>query len=107
MDAWGWIVVYAVGLTVLQLLVYRYLLNGGGAVGYDAAVGRESEEAPNGDGAAPASGREFPGTPRLYAQDRHQADVSESTERYCPHCGAENEPDRTFDRCWNCANRIA
>ena len=29
MDVWGWIVVYALGLTLLQLLVYRYLVNGG------------------------------------------------------------------------------
>ena len=27
MDVWGWIAVYAIGLTLLQLLVYRYLLN--------------------------------------------------------------------------------
>ncbi|MUV56624.1 hypothetical protein SAMN04487947_3048 [Halogeometricum rufum] len=108
MDPWGWIVVYAIGLTVLQLLVYRYLLNNGDETGYDGVFG-DSEDRPDGTVAQGTERGGLARTPRLAASPNSPADRpdSRSDGRYCPHCGTENEPDRTFDRCWNCANRLA
>lgn len=98
MDAWGWIAVYAVGLTVLQLVVYRYLL--GGDEGGDASNGEPPvRTAPRGSDTV--------GVPRLHATESREETSDGPTARPCPRCGVENEPDRTFDRCWNCAGRLA
>ncbi|ADQ66084.1 hypothetical protein C499_10164 [Halogeometricum borinquense DSM 11551] len=107
MEAWGWIVVYAIGLTILQLLVYRYLLNNGGEVGYDGVVG-DSDDRPDGPVAHGGERGSIGRSPRLVASPNAPANErdDQSTGRYCPHCGSENEPDHTFDRCWNCANRL-
>lgn len=97
MDAWGWIAVYAIGLTVLQLVVYRYLLDGG--EGGDASNGESHvRTAPRGSDAV--------GVPRLHATESRDGASDGPTARLCPRCGVENEPDRTFDRCWNCAGRL-
>lgn len=97
MDAWGWIVVYAIGLTVLQLAVYRYLLGG------------EGDDASNGDSPVRTAprGSDAVGVARLQATESRDGTSDGPTARLCPRCGVENEPDRTFGRCWNCANRLA
>jgi hypothetical protein len=140
MDAWGWILVYAAGLVVLQVLVYRYLWRRSGPIGSDESGrwraggrdrggdlyvrgGRDGDgngdgEGGSGSGAdpsrgvdgepgeggrrhgAPAAGREW------LATGGRGSDADEPSSRRCSHCGAENEPDRTFDRCWNCAERL-
>ena len=108
MDPWGWIAVYAVALATLQLLVYRYLLAGDDEVGYDRVLGdrddRPDSVASGSDrgGSAPAA-RLAPPSART---ERPRGD-SENRGRYCPRCDTMNEPDPTFDRCWNCANRLA
>lgn len=105
MDPWGWIVVYAVGLAVLQLLVYRYLLNSDDEVGYDRVFG-ERDDRPD----SVASGSDRGGSTRaarLAAPSRSERPREDADGRYCPRCGTMNEPDPTFDRCWNCSNRLA
>ena len=132
MDAWGWIAVYAVGLTVLQLLVYRYLVqNGGsltrrvgtpfgdtsvsnrssGASGQSSRRGRGSPD-PNQNrtppGALDAWPREDDGGPQRGDRTRANEPPSADHEdgRACPHCGAMNEADETFSLCWNCARDL-
>jgi hypothetical protein len=107
MDAWGWIVVYAIGLTVLQLLVYRYLLSDREDVRYEPAFGESDETAtPDSSTRATRRARDPVGPPRRPTDARGRGGRPPDA-RLCPHCGAENEPDRTFDRCWNCAERLA
>ncbi|SFR50012.1 DUF7577 domain-containing protein [Halogeometricum limi] len=109
MEPWGWILVYAIGLAILQLLVYRYLLNSGDEVGYDG-VFRERDDRPDGPVAQGTDNGGLVGRPGVAVSSRTAASdrPESSTEgRYCPHCGTMNEPDRVFDRCWNCTNRLA
>ncbi|WP_224267928.1 DUF7577 domain-containing protein [Haloprofundus salinisoli] len=105
---WGWILVYVLGLVVLQLLVYRYLGGEGGAFA-------EADSA----GARRGSGGDEP-TEREIVRDRTgavnvgppmstataEAFRESTTERVCPHCGVENEPDTTFTFCRSCAQRL-
>jgi hypothetical protein len=138
MDAWGWILAYAAGLVVLQVLVYRYLWRRSGPIGSDEsgrwrAGGRDHRgdlyvrgrdgDASDGDGAdggvgsgsghAVDDGTSRPDRPGVPATGREWvtapgrgADAADPSPRQCSNCGAENEPDRTFDRCWNCAERL-
>ncbi|MFC6823947.1 DUF7577 domain-containing protein [Halopelagius fulvigenes] len=105
MDAWGWIVVYAIGLTVLQLVVYRYLLSDDEGVTYEGGFGSDGEDAESRARTAPR-GRDAVGVSRLQATEAWDREQTRSDARVCPRCGVENEPDRTFDRCWNCTSRL-
>ena len=97
MDVWGWIVIYALGLTILQLLVYRYLVDGGEPTMGDGSA----RNADHGDRyahpeiAVPFDERSSVGVQR-----------TPTGERICPSCGAENESDATFELCWNCTRRL-
>ncbi|AHZ23044.1 hypothetical protein E6P09_01895 [Haloferax mediterranei ATCC 33500] len=97
MDVWGWIVIYALGLTLLQLLVYRYLLNGGEPTIGDSS-GRDSDRSER--YVHPEIAASFEERSRTGVQ------TTPTGERICPNCGAENEADTTFDLCWNCTRRI-
>jgi hypothetical protein len=134
MDVWGWIVLYAAGLTLLQLLVYRYLLNNRGSL--TRRVGTPSGDAawsdrtadsragtPSKDSSSAGDGdRESGSVPSSSPPDRSAGRSVPSLEdggawvepkqlgvtgnRRCSHCGAENEPDATFTRCWNCTREL-
>ena len=138
MDVWGWIVLYAAGLTLLQLLVYRYLLNNRGSltrrVGTPSGDGegdvawsnrtsdsretsRPSSSSSAGDGdredrSIPSSSppHRSPGRSIPSLEDGggliEPEHVGAAGNRRCPHCGAENEDDETFTRCWNCARGL-
>jgi hypothetical protein len=127
MDVWGWIAVYAVGLTLLQLLVYRYLMNSGGSltrrVGTPFGDGDGDRETSWVDGSPRSSGdddgtagRDRPSSRGLDAWPTERARAStdpqsrpqqtETEGRPCRHCGAVNEADATFTRCWNCAREL-
>ncbi|WP_416840144.1 hypothetical protein [Haloferax sp. DFSO52] len=97
MDVWGWIVIYALGLTLLQLLVYRYLVNGGEPTMGDG-VGRDSDRMDRYVHPEIASSFED--------RSRTSVQVTPTGERICPECGATNEADTTFDLCWNCTRRL-
>lgn len=104
MDWLAWIFLYAVALVVFQVLVYRYLWT------REEPFERTTPQArPNGDG----DGGDDPGR-----HDRMRTDASAglwvdtqpmpaTAERHCPHCGEENEPDRAFTFCRNCAGRLS
>lgn len=136
MNVWGWIVLYAAGLTLLQLLIYRYLLNNRGSltrrVGTPSGDGdaawsdrtsdsregsppKGSSSAGDGDGKSGSIPSSSPpdrpagrGVPSLEdgtapVEPKHP---EAGENRRCPHCGAENEPDGTFTRCWNCTREL-
>ena len=104
MDWLAWIFLYAVALVVFQVLVYRYLWT------REEPFERTTPQArPNGDG----DGGDDAGR-----HDRMRTDASAglwvdtqpmpaTAERHCPHCGEENEPDRAFTFCRNCAGRLS
>jgi hypothetical protein len=118
MDVWGWIVVYALGLTILQLLLYRYLVGGSGTpVDRGANVEREGSppfESENDDrGDRDSRGDVDPRVRALLGRSEpgpwgEQPDRAseEPGVRTCPHCGAENEPDPVFSRCWSCTGQL-
>ncbi|MDS0299945.1 hypothetical protein NDI76_14450 [Halogeometricum sp. S1BR25-6] len=108
MDPWGWIAVYAVGLAALQLLVYRYLLNGDDEVGYDRVFGDRDDRPDSATSGSDHGGSARPtGLAAASGRVERPREDADSRGRYCPRCETMNEPDPTFDRCWNCANRLA
>ncbi|SFK61440.1 hypothetical protein SAMN04487950_0185 [Halogranum rubrum] len=103
MDWLAWIFLYAVALVVFQVLVYRYLWT------REEPFERTAPHArPNSDGEAIDDGRRH---------ERLRTDAAaglwvntgpmSTSDRQCPHCGEENEPDRAFTFCWNCTGRLA
>lgn len=154
MDVWGWIAVYAVGLTLLQLLVYRYLLNSGGSVtrrvgspfgdreegdsslvdgsaspsndsgsrsstgsssgsGSGSRLSSTNDDTGGGEsGSSRPRGRDaWPEAPTGFHPLGASTESPETTDagtdgRPCRHCGAVNEADTTFTRCWNCAGEL-
>lgn len=132
MDVWGWIAVYAIGLTLLQLLIYRYLLNSGRSLtrrvgspfgdregdgesswmdgsssptsnpnssgDHDGSGGRDSSPSARGIDTWPQASASVPQPSRT--------DPSVADGRPCRHCGAVNESDTTFTRCWNCTQEL-
>jgi hypothetical protein len=114
MEVWSWILVYAAALILLQILVYRYLwrqrepLAGEGySQWHDRARSRasnhrrEREEAARRRRARAAEAAESEGDP-----SPPPAGNAGDGGRTCHHCGARNEADGAFTRCWNCAERI-
>ncbi len=103
MEAWGWIIVFAVGLTALQLLLYRYLVGRGDVPGEARGLVGDGDDAnrttPNAEWS-----NDF-----RHATLGAQVDSTAAAEdgRRCPRCGAENEAEQAYSRCWNCARRIA
>lgn len=108
MEVWGWILVYAVALTLLQVLVYRYLWRREdpfAGEGYTQWHDRTRSRARGGTG--PDADRETSTTPSTTPKPPRADPRPETGERPCHHCGAINETDTTFTRCWNCAERLA
>ncbi|SEP23311.1 hypothetical protein SAMN04487948_12450 [Halogranum amylolyticum] len=104
MDWLAWIFLYAVALVVFQVLVYRYLWT------REEPFERTTPQArPNGDGdAVDDSGRrDHVRTDASTGLWVNPQSVSTLSERHCPHCGEENEPDPAYTFCWNCAGRLA
>lgn len=106
MDTWGWIAAYAVGLTVLQLLMYRYLARHGDALSGSAALsGGDGDEESRHRSASMSPERTYwMDEDHLGSIDRPRDDPADA--RVCPYCDVENEPERAFARCWNCAGRL-
>ncbi|MFB6165117.1 MAG: hypothetical protein ABEJ31_08150 [Haloarculaceae archaeon] len=90
MEVWTWIVAYVVGFSLLQLLVYRYFRDS------DASV----EGPPHGPGE-----RYSPAVDGL-ERDAPRGREATGDGRYCPHCGATNEPDASFRYCRECASPL-
>jgi len=91
MGVWGWIVLYVLLFSLLQLFVYRYLRSDGDA-NADHAVFRATP--PNAESAGVDEAADFEDFPRN----------DDPSTVVCPGCGAENEAGYTY--CWNCVNPI-
>ena len=104
MEAWGWIIVFAVGLTALQLLLYRYLVGGGDVPGEARGLVGDGDDTNRTTPSAEWSNDFRHGTFGTHV-DRGQRESGDG--RRCPRCGAENEAEQAYSRCWNCARRIA
>jgi len=95
MEAWAWIVVYLVGFTLFQLLLFRYFSDGqafdGLSVGSGETAGVQSLDR------TPASGE---------APQRPDTDEDATEGVRCPHCGAHNEDEPTFTYCSNCLTQL-
>jgi hypothetical protein len=128
MDIWGWLAVYVVGLTLLQLLLYRYVRDGEGGVANDYLDERPAEGTDRGGrhgGTARRSGT--PDRPRDQ-RGRHERPRNDRTDppagngfdartvratprddgrRVCPHCGTENhDPEGAFRYCQRCVRPL-
>ena len=99
---WGWLAAYVLGLAILQLVLYRYLVSGDDGVSERRRLGDDGREMDLDGGDASADVRFDPFAPRADV-DRWSAG---GDQRLCPRCGAENEPERAFTRCWNCAGQL-
>ena len=99
---WGWLAAYVVGLAILQLVLYRYLVDGSESLNEPPKLSDDGREMDVEGGDASREVRLDPFAPR--------ADVSrwsaDGERRLCPHCGAENEPESAFTRCRNCAGQL-
>lgn len=91
MPGWIWLLALVVGLTALQLLVYRRLR-------------RESDQ-------APSAGRNRerslqPGSHLAFEADAGEAKTPSGDRRRCPHCDAENDTDPVYTYCAVCLRRL-
>lgn len=87
MGVWGWIVLYVLLFTLLQLFIYRYLRSD-----EDAALFRSTP--PNRE---PAVVEDIPDF-----DDRVESD--DPSVVVCPRCGTENETGYTY--CRNCVGAM-
>jgi len=95
METWSWILVYLVGFTVFQLLLFRYFSDDG-----SLGAGALSKEA-----SAPGSldrddGGHDPG-PGASAERDGDGDVVQ-----CRQCGARNEDVGTYTYCRKCLAQL-
>ena len=88
MGVWGWIVLYVLLFSLLQLLIYRYLRSD-----EDAPLFRSTP--PNRERAPVEEVREL--------DDRTRSD--DPSVVVCPRCGAENDTGYTY--CRNCVNPMS
>jgi hypothetical protein len=95
MEAWAWILVYLVGFTLFQLLLFRYFSDGqafdGVSVGSGETAGVQSLDRTRTTGEAP---------------QRTEAEPDADDSVCCPHCGARNEDDTTYTYCRNCLTQL-
>lgn len=107
MEWLAWIFLYAVALVVFQVLVYRYLWT------RDEPFERTTPQArPNGDGdtledPSPSRQMRTDASAGLWRTTQSPQSIEALSERHCQHCGAQNEPDRAFTFCRNCAGRLS
>ena len=95
METWGWLVVYAVGLALFQLVVYRYLWDRDGSLASSVSFGGENSDAETTQPPRSAD-------PRFRRFDLPQQSNVDGC--LCPYCGEENGTGYTY--CWNCVRPL-
>jgi len=94
MEPWGWILVYLVGFTLFQLLLFQYVSKG-------QAFGELSIE--SGETTGPKS----VDTGRSAREHGTSTDATEAENTVlCPHCGVENDDEQHFTYCRNCLTQL-
>ncbi|WP_338729960.1 hypothetical protein [Haladaptatus sp. DJG-WS-42] len=91
LDAWGWVVAYIIGFTIIHLLVYQYLKTSD-----DSRFEQFSPSDASGFEAASAS-----------ADFKSHSGPVAGEFRSCPHCGTQNEPDPIFIFCKQCIQPLS
>lgn len=92
MEPWGWILVYLVGFTLLQLLLFRYVSDRRSLGG----LSLESNES-----SPPQSGERGRSLSEREALGRDEADEGADGVR-CPQCGTDNADEQTYTYCRSC-----
>ena len=92
MEPWTWILVYLVGFTLFQLLLFRYFSDDqsfeGMSVGSGETAGVQSVDR----GQAPP-------------EATMRAQTTDDGVR-CPHCGTHNEDEQNYMFCRNCVAQL-
>lgn len=92
MDPWGWIMLYLVGFALFQLVVFRYVSEGGAFGGVSLESGETAGPQTLDSGRPAHEPTEFPET---------------GTEGVrCPNCGARNGDEQPFTYCRNCITHL-
>lgn len=112
MDLWGWVIAYVVGFSLLQVLVYRYLRGRETAGSVErSSEGSIEHTAPPRDGRNADGRRSFGDSsprsdPPRTSEETRDANAAAREGRYCPRCGALNEPDPAFTYCQECVRPL-
>lgn len=99
MPGWIWLLALVVGMTLLQLLIYRRLHEK--SDGESPSGESPSSETPSGDS---SDGPPFGG--HLDFDPDRPGTLPGDDARHCPHCGAENDPDSVYTYCASCLRRL-
>jgi hypothetical protein len=97
MEPWGWILVYLVGFTLFQLLLFRYFTDDGQ---FDHASLGSSETS------APRSVERRSATEGSMPADEDDPAGDETGGVRCRHCGTYNENEQLFTYCRSCCNPL-
>lgn len=92
MEPWTWILVYLVGFTLFQLLLFRYFSDGRSADGLSLGSGE-------------ATGPQSVERGQPLRESNQQSD-DEGTGVHCPHCGTLNEDAQSYTFCRNCLAQL-
>ena len=108
MNLWGWVLVYVVGFSLLQVLIYRYLSDreerGTNAQSGECATARTTPRGEQWAGEGhPTGGEPSPETDPYASKETEETDArSTPRSRHCPRCGTLNGADGTYTYCKNC-----
>jgi hypothetical protein len=97
MEPWGWILVYLVGFTLFQLLLFRYFSDGG----FDAASLGSSEASASGSVERREAVRE---SPAGAGDDSDAGDAIDGV--HCRQCGTVNADDQMYTYCRKCLTQL-
>jgi len=97
MEPWGWILIYLVGFTLFQLLLFRYFTDERGFEGVSLGSGERSALQSADGNARAAESQQVP------QSDTEETDREDGVS--CPHCGAYNA-DEQFTFCRKCTGQI-
>lgn len=92
MEPWTWILVYLVGFTLFQLLLFRYFSDDHAFDGVSLGSGETAGVQSLDRGQVPP--------------DANQRAESDEEGVRCPHCGTDNEDEQTYMFCRNCLAQL-
>lgn len=110
MDAWQWVLVYALSLVVVQVFVYLYLRGDDRERSFEL-----SEESERGQGTPPTAAPSQPYAPPSQhtpsGESHRSSDVNhavspEEEAIVCRHCGARNEREGIYTYCRSCTAQL-
>ncbi len=109
MELWGWVLLYVLAFTLLQLLVYRYLRRSSDSGVPGPAVSGDPEYRA-GDPRPPRELDRHDKSPTDGTDERTGAGESNPTDEgqvRCPHCRTINDRDSMFTYCEQCVRPLS